>query len=169
MSRRRIKEDEFNISEGELNLVPYLDIMVNLIMFMLLTFQVVAELRIINFNPPASGGPGAGGEAAEEERKLLLTVMITGSGHKLLTDDVDAGTQTVPLGADGKHDFTKLQADLQKLQENVPQIDRENLVIVAEPQIEYELVVKTMDAARTTANGEDLFPNVTLGMAVGTQ
>lgn len=167
MSGRRKKEPDFSIEGGEINLVPYLDIMVNLIMFMLLTFQVVAELKVINFNPPASG-VGAGTPDPTKEA-LLLTVMITSKGHVILTSNDGAGTQTVPKGA-ADYDYAKLSEDLQKLQE-MPNlnVDPENLVVVAEPDITYDKVVATLDAARSKKDGTDLFPKVTLGMAVGTQ
>jgi biopolymer transport protein TolR len=166
-NRRRIPEDEHDIADSELNLVPYLDIMVNLIMFMLLTFQVVLELKIIQFNPPASGAGGASADAPDE-KPLLLTVMITGSGLRILTDNADAGAETIPM-VDGKYDYAKLSENLRRLKfDSGLKID-ENLIIVAEPQIDYDTVVATLDAARATKDEKELFPHVTLGMAVGTQ
>ena len=38
---------------GELNLVPYLDIITTLVIFLIFTFQVVVEFRLIDLLPPA--------------------------------------------------------------------------------------------------------------------
>jgi biopolymer transport protein ExbD len=170
VGRHRFKQDEHNPSEGEINLVPYLDIMVNLIMFMLLTFQVLAELKMITFNPPASGGDDTVTTGdKDEEKKLMLTVMITKSGFQILTTDENAGKEVIPAKNDGDHDYADLTKRLERIRKDVTNID-ENLIVVAEPDIIYDVVVKTLDATRTTADGKkDLFPKVTLGMAVGTQ
>ena len=42
---------------GELNIVPYLDILMNLIMFMLLSITGLAAFGILNVNAPNYGGP----------------------------------------------------------------------------------------------------------------
>ena len=169
MARSRFhKEEEHSIADGELNLVPYLDIMVNLIMFMLLTFQVVAELKIINFNPPASGpGFDIGSQSPEGEKLVMLTVMITKEGFQVLTDRDDMGTEKVPL-KNGDWDYDELSLRLDRVKKAVANID-ENLIVVAESDVIYNTVVRTLDAARTSPDGHELFPRVTLGMAVGTQ
>lgn len=169
MGRHRFKKEEHNAMEGEINLVPYLDIMVNLIMFMLLTFQVLAELKMISFNPPASGDPTTGiNQGEDEEKKLVLTVMITKNNFQIITNNDDAGKEKVPL-KNGEHDYADLTARLERLKKDVTNLE-ENLIVVAEPDIIYDIVVKTLDATRTAADGKtDLFPKVTLGMAVGTQ
>lgn len=169
MARSRFKKgEEHSIAEGgELNLVPYLDIMVNLIMFMLLTFEVVAELKIINFNPPASG-PGLDiSQSPTGEKTVMLTVMITSEGFQILTDSDDMGTEKVPK-KNGDWDYAELSFRLDRVKKAVANID-ENLIVVAESAVIYNTVVQTLDAARATPDGNDLFPRVTLGMAVGTQ
>jgi biopolymer transport protein ExbD len=174
--RRRFKQEEDSASVGELNLVPYLDIMVNLIMFMLLTFQVLAELKIINFNPPASGSENQIGKQSDpNEKVVMLTVMITNQGYQILTNDDTLGKEIIPTTVtDGKkeHDYAKLTAQLidirKRLQVGTTKVD-DNLIIAAEPDIQYDVVVKTLDATRTKEDGTDLFPLVTLGMALGTK
>lgn len=185
MSRRH-KQEEHSLAEGELNLVPYLDIIVNLNMFMLLTFQVVLEMKVINFNPPASGSStDIVGKQDEQDKVVVLTVLVKESGHAITTD-ANAGAVEVPkIGCvvppppapndscfGGKsYDFTKLQKELETLKKRTDiHVDPENLILVAEPAITYDHVVATLDAARYMVDGkEELFPHVTLGLAVGSQ
>jgi biopolymer transport protein TolR len=154
---------------GELNLVPYLDIIVNLNMFMLLTFQVVLELKVINFNPPASGPSTDIAGKNVDDPTVVLSVLITKSGHAITTTEA-IGTKQVPLkGVD--YDYAELEKQLEALRDRTDiKIDPDNLIVVAEPAVTYDKVVATLDAARYRQDGKtELFPHVTLGMAVGTQ
>lgn len=170
MSRRR-QHEEHSLAEGELNLVPYLDIIVNLNMFMLLTFQVVLELKVINFNPPASGASTdiVGKQENEEEPAVVLNVLVKSSGHAITTDGPLGTTEIPKKGAE--YDYASLTKELEALKKRTDlRVDGDNLIVVAEPAITYDYVVATLDAARTMTDGKsDLFPHVTLGLAVGTQ
>ncbi len=175
MARGRIKPREEHSIEGtELNLVPYLDIMVNLIMFMLLTFQVSLELRLIPYNPPAVDDKTVIGSKPkiDSENPLLLTVSVTNAGFKLIsTDESILPAVEIPLKADKTQDFTGLGQALQKARKGSPQLD-EHLIVVAEPNVVYNVIVQTLDATRDVP-GETcelstkkgcLFPNVTLAL-----
>ena len=63
---------------GELNIVPYLDILMNLIMFMLLSITGLAAFGILNVNAPNYGGPTTQVTEEGDKPKLLLTVLISG-------------------------------------------------------------------------------------------
>jgi hypothetical protein len=58
-SKRKLRPKEEE-ETGELNIVPYLDIMMNLIMFMLLSMTGLAAFGILNVNAPSYGGHIAG-------------------------------------------------------------------------------------------------------------
>jgi biopolymer transport protein TolR len=174
MSRgSRTHHEEESIEGTELNLVPYLDIMVNLIMFMLVTYQVMAELGMINFNPPAAGPTTSMGKSKDEDKPILLTVAITSKGFNLIT--AEAGSQDVRKLGDGRYDYAGLTKSLADLKGSV-KIDP-HLIVTAEGTIPYEVVVQTMDAARENpdklveSNGKKvpsaLFPEVSLGMVIG--
>jgi biopolymer transport protein TolR len=175
MSRgSRTHKEEEGIEGTELNLVPYLDIMVNLIMFMLVTYTVMAELGMISFNPPAAGPVNKTPGQKSDEKPLLLTVGITERGFSLLTPD--SGMEVVPKTGDGKYDYKELTRRLARIKGQV-KVDP-HLIIAAEGTIKYDIVVQTMDAARENPEklvkdkfGKDvpsaLFPEVSLGMALG--
>jgi biopolymer transport protein TolR len=174
MSRgSRTHKEEEGIEGTELNLVPYLDIMVNLIMFMLVTYTVMADLGMISFNPPAAGPTTQMGKK-QDEKPLLLTVGITDNGFSLLTPD--SGMEVVPKKADGAYDYKELTRRLARIKAEV-KVDP-HLIIAAEGTIKYDIVVQTMDASREDPEKpvpdktgkmvpSELFPEVSLGMALG--
>ncbi len=152
MARRRLRTEP-SAAEGEINLVPYLDVMVNLILFLLLTLQVLPELNEIAFQPPSDGGGAS---------KPQITVLITEAGHEIVSGQSGARAR-VPTIA-GAYDYAGLTARLARIKREIP-VD-ENLVLIAEADIPYDRVVATLDATRTSADATELFPNVRLAMPV---
>ena len=180
---RKLREhgEELTEESGELNLVPYLDIVMNIIMFLLATVTFQASLASININLPTSSVVTTQ-NSAPPKPELNLTVSITEKGYTLATSGAvlfrgfvltPQGVQqttselpTVPLGPDGKHDMAALAQILVQLKSTYP--DEERAIITATPQIPYELLVSTMDAMRQTAGADPkaLFPGVLLGAGV---
>jgi biopolymer transport protein ExbD len=162
---------------GELNIVPYLDIMMNLIMFMLLSMTGLAAFGILNVNAPSYGGPSAAVGDAPEQPRLLLSVLISKKGYfiagagAVLGQETPAGEATagvegeptVPKKSDGTYDTAALTAKMVQIKTAFP---AESKVIVgAEADIPYETLVDTMDAIRELGSGETrktLFYDVTL-------
>lgn len=176
-SRRKlkIKEEE---ETGELNIVPYLDILMNLIIFMLLSMTGLAAFGILNVNAPNYGGGAAAQAPGDEGPKLLLTVGISNKGfYVAATGGVlgagateaaqpaapGQGAPTIPLKADGKHDYGALNAQMVKIKQEFP--NETKVIIAAQNEVPYETLVATMDACRETMGRERrlLFPDVTLG------
>lgn len=175
---RRIREagEEMAEESGELNLVPYLDIVMNLIMFLLATVTFSATLGNININLPTAAVASPGQEAPKPE--LNLTVSISDKGFTLATSGAvlyqgfsitDQGVvqttselPTLPMGRDDKGqprlDFAGLSKVLRQIKERYP--DEERALLTATPQTPYDLVVQTMDAMRE--DGKPLFPSVLL-------
>jgi biopolymer transport protein ExbD len=180
---RKLREhgEELIEETGELNLVPYLDIVMNIIMFLLATVTFQASLSSININLPTSTATLAS-TTVSPKPELNLTVSITDKGFSLVTSAAvlyrgfvmsEQGVQqnsnelpTIPLGADGKHDQAELTRLLTQIKTVYPAEER--AIITATPQIPYELVISTMDAMRQTAGAEPkaLFPGVLLGAGV---
>jgi biopolymer transport protein ExbD len=141
----------------ELNLVPYLDIMVNLIMFMVVVTAYLVQLKEAPIMAP-SYGPGGGG--ASGEQKAYLTVAITNAAIQVVGGGSASGTeQTLP-----KDDYAGLTAQLRSLKTAMPNV-AESLVVTADNQVPYKDVVRVMDAARKDKQGL-LFPNITLSVTV---
>jgi biopolymer transport protein ExbD len=61
--------------ENELNLVPYMDIMLNLIMFMIMATQTIGALQQVPVMAPEKAG-GGGESAADEAPKATLVAVV---------------------------------------------------------------------------------------------
>lgn len=169
-SRRKLKvrEDE---ESGELNIVPYLDILMNLIIFMLLSITGLASFGILNVSAPSYGGPSAGmtQETPDEGPKLTLSVLISKKGHFVSSETGVLGAEgaaadapTVPMKADGSYDFSALNAQMVKIKDSFPKETK--VIVAADPDVPYEALIQTMDALREAqgASRRLLFPDVTL-------
>src|SRR5947207_6060980 len=82
---RKIREDheEAEIEGGELNLVPYLDIVTNVIMFLMMTTTFAAALADINVSVPTTTSVAQGPSEAQPKQDLNLTVQISEKGFTI--------------------------------------------------------------------------------------
>jgi biopolymer transport protein ExbD len=159
---------------GELNIVPFLDIITNVLMFVLASISVTFTVSLIADAPKQ----GRGGVAATPQESLNLTVLIVSGGYvikgrgatiKTGCEGIGSGDPpTVPRVAGGndtmqdgtKYDVLSLQRCARKLKDTVPNADMEQQVMVtANPNIPFQEIVRVMDAVRRDEKG-DLFPNV---------
>ncbi len=150
--RRRVRHEE---ETGELNIIPYLDIVTNLVMFMLLSMTGLISLGVLNVSAPRISGDAAAPGQQSEQPRLLLTVAIgrqgfyvAGAGGVLGQDAAandPARPPTIPL-KDGKHDYAELTAQLSKIKDQYP--SETQVILSADPEIQYDILVQTMDACR---------------------
>jgi biopolymer transport protein TolR len=168
--KRKLPEEQ---EMGELNIVPYLDIMVNLIMFLLVTQATMVSLGVIDVTAPsyAIAGASPGGEIAKgADLKLTIGVSVDGyyiaakggvlgeeTTGELTEDGVTKRAPTIPLRPDGKHDYAALTRNLRAIKTSFP--DASAVYIAADQGIPYEVIVKTLDHSREDSAGE-LFPAV---------
>jgi biopolymer transport protein TolR len=155
---------------GELNIVPFLDIIVNILIFVLATVATTFTATI-ETNPPA--GKSAGVRAAVPKESLNLTVLIVNDGFSLKASGGSVGSGCAGIGSGlavavkaGGYDFAGLTKCASKLKAANPAYAEENSVVIsANPGISYETIIKTMDALRTTPDGSSpLFENVQFGV-----
>jgi biopolymer transport protein ExbD len=150
---------------GELNVVPYLDIIMNVMMFVLASVTV-AFTATIPTTAQASVRPGPTPPDA-----LSLTALITSQGVALKTaagsiapgcGDTGPGV-TIPK-VRGEHDLAGLSACARRIKGARPQFAGETQVAVsASPDVPYQEVIGVMDALRHDEDGE-LFPDARLGL-----
>ncbi len=170
VSKRKLKPKEEE-EAGELNIVPYLDILMNLIIFMLLSMSGLATFGILNVSAPSYGG-GGGGNNPEEKPPLLLTVAIAKSGFYVAATGgvlpgieqtgtaADGAPPTIAKKADGSYDYTLLNTKMKEIKASFS--EETKVIIAAEADTPYEVLVGTMDSTRETADRKLLFPDVTL-------
>ncbi|HRI51806.1 MAG TPA: biopolymer transporter ExbD [Pseudomonadota bacterium] len=183
LRKLRALGEELHEESGELNLVPYLDIIMNIIMFLLATVTFSATLTSINVNLPTALTAAASPTEAPPKQELNLTVSVTEKGFTIATSgavlfrgfrlespgpgqtsvvQTTSELPTLPLVA-GQPDLAGLSRALVQIKAHYP--GEERAIITASPQIPYELLVHTMDAMRS-AEGKVLFPSVLLGAGV---
>lgn len=172
--RKRTKFEEPDPSElsGELNIVPFLDITVNLIMFLLMSVAAIAFFTQISSSLPNYGRGRATRPGQTEEKSLNLNlfitdkgVTVTGSSGKLQPgcDTVTSGqTVTVPR-AGGEYDWEGLATCLKKVKSQFQ--DETEVTIAADPEVAYEVLVGAMDTVRNDG-GDELFPDILLSAGV---
>jgi biopolymer transport protein ExbD len=149
--RRRIRDEEH---AGELNIVPYLDVVVNLVMFMLLSMTGLIALGVVNVSAPKIGGE-ASAAAPADQPKLLLTVAIAktgfyvaGAGGVLGADAASPDATrppTIPL-RDGKYDYAALGEQMKGIKDKFP--SETAVILSADPDVVYDVLIQTMDACR---------------------
>ena len=172
---RRLSNVEPEEEAGELNIVPFLDIIMNVLMFVLATVAVTFTATIDTF-PPRAGGAGS---RAPTTPTLGLTILLVPDGFsvKARGGNVAPGCNDTGSGlavgkatnADGKldYDFRTLNACVKKLKGLSPEFKDENSVTIsANPNIPYSSIIGTIDAVRKDdVTGDELFPDVNFGLA----
>ena len=154
---------------GELNVVPYLDIITNIMMFVLATIAV-NFLATIDSTPPSIGGGKV--RVDPSAKSLNLAAFITAQGISLKTtsgniapgcNDIGSGV-TIPKKGDD-YDLASLTDCAKKLKNAKADFKEETQVtITANPGIEYGTLISVMDALRADGT-EELFPEVHFGVA----
>jgi biopolymer transport protein ExbD len=166
--RRLTRADGPEDGEGqrEVNVVPFLDIITNVLMFVLATVAVTFTATIdVDLRP--------GGIRPPDAKALGLAVLVTDGGFGLKTrggnvatgcSDVGAGLTIPKRGA--SYDYDALRRCAEKLKAISPLTAGERGVTVsASPAVPYEVVIATVDAVRTSEAGAQLFPEVAFAIA----
>ncbi len=156
---------------GELNIIPFLDIVVNLIMFLLMTTaSVLAVVQIETELPSYGGGGGVGGGEPEEKLNLNITivsegVIVTGSGAKLAPGcENTAGGRVITVARKGdSYDWNSLTECVARVKKEYP--NETQVIVSADPLIEYIHLVNAMDAVRKK-DDQELFSEVLISGGV---
>jgi len=147
----------------ELDITTFLNLMVALIPFLLIT-AVFSHVAILELSIPT--GAGAGGA---NKPNFTIEVVIRSAGFELSN-----GAQVVAAipKKDDQYDMETLSALLNQLKDDYP--DKEDVTILVEPGIEYDYLIQFMDAVRASdveIEGSDevekrvLFPSISIGDA----
>ena len=168
--RTRVHDPDPSETAGELNIVPFLDIVVNLIMFLLATSEAVLAIVQIEAQLPQLSKGRSSGTTQDPGLNLNVTltdggIIVTGSGGKLAPgcQEVASGrVMTIPKkGPD--YDWPALKDCATKIKARFN--DEKDVIVGADPMIHYEYIVAAMDALRGDAK-QELFPKVLLSAGV---
>lgn len=158
MSKRRQPEDV------ELEMTTFMNLMVVLIPFLLLT-AVFSKITIQEMDLPTA----AGGAAAQVKPAVTIEVIIRKNAIQ-----IGNGTSvqvTIPKSG-GQYDYQKLSESLLPLKQ--ANQDKEDVAVLLEPDIDYASLIGVMDAVKVlkvATPGQDkpgkttLFPQVSIGDA----
>jgi biopolymer transport protein ExbD len=172
----------------ELNITTFLNLMVVLVPFLLIT-AVFSRITVLELSVPT----GAGSSSTKQQLSIEVVVRQKGleisNGRQVLARFpllepekmvvADAGSGIV---SDEENDITR-RYDLKKLQKYLKEIkakypDKTDAIVLMEPDIEYRVLISVMDAVRSTfvrhkgKEGEAdvlqqvvLFPDISVGDA----
>jgi biopolymer transport protein ExbD len=150
---------------GELNIVPFLDIIVNILIFVLATVAVTFTASI-ETSPPASRGTGVRAEIPSEALNLTIFIVNDGFSLKASGGNIAPGCQGVGPGiavpkVGGQYDYATLTSCAARLKGASPEFaDETQAFITANPGTDFQTIVAVMDAVRATPEGDPLFDNI---------
>lgn len=158
-SKRRIRVEQ------ELNITAFLNLMVVLIPFLLVT-TVFSRITVLDMHiPPAPATTPAAASVVPAVR-----IIITLRAQVVEVSDGQQGIlQRFPRSATG-YDLPALTEFLQRMKDRVP--DKRDATLLVERNIPYQTLVEVMDATRSIKVGAgaarvmvDLFPDLSIGEA----
>jgi biopolymer transport protein ExbD len=153
-------------TEAELDITAFMNLMIVLVPILLLG-MVFTRITVVDVTLP----PAAQVDAAQDERQVEL--LIRSEGMRV---DFPRGIQlkSIPLTASGEQDFELLSLVLQEVKRQLREqgIERRNITLLPEREIDYQTIVAAMDTVRSfravvAASVVDaaLFPEIAFGDA----
>jgi biopolymer transport protein ExbD len=147
----------------ELNITAFMNLMVVLVPFLLIT-AVFSRLAILELNLPTA----ADAASPPEEPQFQLEVIVRADAIEV--GERNGGLLTVlPRGAAG-HDLAGLTGYLQRVKANYP--DKTDATLLLESDVSYDTLVQVMDAVRLYQDDTggvpvqaELFPEISIGDA----
>ena len=164
MYHRRKGGRRRNEDTAELNITAFMNLMVILVPFLLIT-AVFSRLAVLELNLP-----GSSNEPVEpQDQTFQLEVIVR--KNKIEIGDRNQGLLGVyPNSEDGDYDYDALSGKLSELKDRYPK--KTDASILLESDIEYNTLVQVMDRVRVEEEIEDeavvrndLFPDISIGDA----
>jgi biopolymer transport protein ExbD len=161
--RRRQNDDT-----AELNITAFMNLMVILVPFLLIT-AVFSRLAILELNLP-----GSSTEPVEPQDQVFQLEIIVRS-DKIEVGDRNQGLLGIYPNTDDGYDYVAVGNKLTELKERYP--DKTDASILLEQDIPYDTLVQIMDKVRVSVEIEvnedeqgiivrtDLFPDISIGDA----
>lgn len=151
----------------ELNITAFLNLMVVLVPFLLIT-AVFSRMTILELTLPLPGD----GSSADEEIRLELQLLV--DPEYLELRDAHLGRIGRFEGQDGEFDMRPLVNVLTQLKSRFP--DEQSIALLLDNRVSYRQLIEVMDQVRTvqmvnqgTLEEYELFPNIAIGDAPDTE
>ena len=148
----------------ELNITAFMNLMVVLVPFLLMT-AVFSHITILDLNLPP---PGA--QDNKQPKTPPYELRVTIRKDMLVLSDNRLGLISRIPGKGEEHDWPRLKEVLKQVKARLP--DHTNITILAEQKTRYEDLIAAMDSSRSyraQVDGEwvfaELFPDISIGDA----
>jgi biopolymer transport protein ExbD len=158
--------EEIEEEAGELNLVPYMDIVTNIIIFLLASVVNQVALGNINVSVPtiSQGGGASEDQPPPEKPPLNLTISVGASGFTVAASG--GVLPIIPKMPNGQYDYKALTGKLKEIKSNPDNATETKANFNADANIPYDIVVATLDAMRQDEGGKILFPDVAFAAGI---
>ncbi len=161
MSRRSGRRR--NLEAAELNITAFMNLMVILVPFLLIT-AVFSRVAVLELNMP---GPSA---QTDEQVENKFNLEVTIREARIEVGDRRTGMLRSFKSAEGVHDYAAISEFLRELKGRFP--DQTEATLLLEPDVPYDVLVQVMDTVRVAVlEREDetvkaeLFPEISIGDA----
>lgn len=158
LGQRHIREAE------ELNITAFMNLMVILVPFLLIT-TVFSRMTVLELNLPK-----ADAEHSQAPAKLSLEVVVTAQSFDIR--DGRAGLIKRVERGDGDAGWKQFRDVLVEIKRRFP--DERSITLLLERSIDYKTLIRTMDAVRSadvtqalSVETIELFPEISIGDAPG--
>lgn len=126
--------------DAALNLVPFIDLLVCCICFLLIT-AVWTQMARIQVNQKGKGSAAKKQQDKPPEMQVKITILVGEDGYTLT-----AGSSRLVIAKQGEHyDVGKLGKQLRDLKVRLP--NKNDVTVAVEDGIRYRHIVKAMDTA----------------------
>ncbi len=163
MLSRRSRRGHHNQETAELNITAFMNLMVILVPFLLIT-AVFSRLAILELNLPGSSTE----PVDQQELTFQLEVIVRRS--QIEVGDRNIGALGVYPNKDDRYDYDALSKKLREIKDSYP--EKTDASILLEAEIPYDTLVQVMDRVRVGESIEeerivrkDLFPDISIGDA----
>jgi biopolymer transport protein ExbD len=160
------KHKKRHTEADELNITAFMNLMVALVPFLLIT-AVFSRLTVLELNLPGSES------VANPDQTPEFQLEITVRDASIEVGDRNAGRLSRIENLASGYDLEKLGAFLQRVKQQFP--DKVDATLLLEPDISYQAIVEVMDTVRVVERRSEatnalvqyeLFPEISIGDAV---
>jgi biopolymer transport protein ExbD len=163
MSRVRIRRGDKN--PPELNITAFLNLMVILVPFLLIT-AVFSHMSILELNLPPANQP----KPSEDQQKKDVNFELIIRKNSITVADTLGGPIKRFEASGSEFDMKGITDLLVRIKEKFP--DKMNITLLLEQNVNYDTLVQVMDAVRVVTEIEEgvpvkreLFPQIAIGDA----
>lgn len=163
MLSSRSRRGRYNQETAELNITAFMNLMVILVPFLLIT-AVFSRLAILELNLPGSSTEPV------DQQELTFQLEVTVRQSQIEVGDRNIGALGVYPNIGTEYDYEALSEKLAEIKESYP--EKTDASILLEADIPYDTLVQVMDRVRIGQSIEadqivrtDLFPDISIGDA----